>query len=256
MVPVYAITAWLTFRYFQYALYFEMARGLVESMVIHEFFNLVLKYVGETDQEVAKVLQDMPPRPLPFPFGRWQFSPASPHFVMDLRVGVMQYALLRPLVTVIALILSFNHLYCPNSMSVRHGKFWCTIILMASTALAMYTLVLLYLTVKHQIHQHQPVTKFISVKFVLFMSFWQSIIIGVLVHFHLIHDTHHWTSDNLATGLQSFCVVVEMFIASLLHMRNACFGYQPFAKSTVDGVSTASAVTPPLASLADAYDPR
>jgi hypothetical protein len=49
---------------------------------------------------------------------------------------------------------------------------------------------------------HKPVPKFLCVKAVLFFSFWQSVVVGGLVKFEVIHDAGEWTAENVASGLQ------------------------------------------------------
>lgn len=235
MVPVYSFTAWMTFRYFHLVVYFDFIRGVYESFVIYEFFTLLLRYVGETDEEISRVLAAKQPRKLPFPLFCFSFSPASPHFLMDARIGAMQYVLLRPINTTLAVIMELSGVYCAESMSPSHGRFWVVLINFFSTSIAMYTLVTFYLTIRMDIVEHKPITKFLSVKFVIFFCFWQSLVIAFLSNVGVIHSTHYWTIQNAASGLQSFLICIEMFIAALWHMRDKCFGYADFKPSTLGG---------------------
>jgi hypothetical protein len=62
MVPIYALTAWLTFRYYHYVVYLEFIRGIYEAFVIYEFFTLLIRFVGATDEELVRVLASKPRR--------------------------------------------------------------------------------------------------------------------------------------------------------------------------------------------------
>jgi len=92
----------------------------------------------------------------------------------------------------------------------------------------MYTLVTFYLTVKKDLVPYKPIPKFLSVKFVIFFSFWQGILVSILAYFNVIHGTQYWTVTDVSSGVQNFLVTIEMVIASLIHYR--AFDYNPFVE--------------------------
>lgn len=50
----------------------------------------------------------------------------------------------------------------------------------------MYSLILFYYAFKADLQPIKPLPKFLSIKFVVFFSFWQSFVIAILVHFNTI----------------------------------------------------------------------
>lgn len=62
-----------------------------------------------------------------------------------------------------------------------------------------------------------PVPKFLCIKAVLFMTFWQSVMIAGLVHFNLIHEIGTYTTTSVSRGLQNLLICFEMFIAAIAH---------------------------------------
>lgn len=62
-----------------------------------------------------------------------------------------------------------------------------------------------------------PVPKFLCVKAVLFITFWQSVVIAGLAHVDWIHDIGKFTAENVSRGLQDLLICVEMFAAALAH---------------------------------------
>lgn len=76
-----------------------------------------------------------------------------------------------------------------------------------------------YLVIKDNIASNQPIYKFISIKFVLFVSFWQATVISILATFGLISGNEYITSDNIQTMISSFLLCVEMVIAAGFHMK-------------------------------------
>jgi Organic solute transporter Ostalpha len=59
-----------------------------------------------------------------------------------------------------------------------------------------------YVVLKEPLTPHNPVPKFLCIKAVLFLSFWQGVIIAGLARLHLVHAVGEWTKENVETGIQ------------------------------------------------------
>jgi len=156
----------------------------------------------------------------------------------------LQYVVVRPAMTILAIILQSVERYCPGNYSPSHGYLYITFINFCSVTTAMYALVLFYSVSRHDIAQFKPIPKFLSVKFVIFLSFWQSICVSGFVTLHGLKPTTYWTTDNIATGVQDALMCVEMLIAALLHMY--AYSYQEFVTGKRTGI---------IASAANAFSP-
>lgn len=68
-VPIYAIDSWLSLRFREYSLYFDIARDCYEAYVLHQFFSLLLAYieVGRPLGHIESVLEAKPKQNHPFP---------------------------------------------------------------------------------------------------------------------------------------------------------------------------------------------
>ncbi len=82
---------------------------------------------------------------------------------------------------------------------------------------AMYALVMLYYCIHDEIMPLKPLQKFLCVKSVVFLTFWQSILIGGLVQSHVIGGEGSWSTSTVAKGCQDFAICVEMFAAAIGH---------------------------------------
>src|SRR4051794_10800893 len=70
----------------------------------------------------------------------------------------------------------------------------------------------------------------LAAPFLSFFTFWQSVLVAGLVHFHILGGTETYTSENVSTGLQDFIICIEMMLASLVHLY--AFPHKEFAKGS------------------------
>jgi hypothetical protein len=95
---------------------------------------------------------------------------------------------------------------------------YLSIIEMTSVTVALYWLVLFYTVTKPYIQKYRPIGKFISIKAILFLTFWQGVLINLLRRWDIIKDSTDFTAENVESGLQDFLICVEMFLASVAHI--------------------------------------
>ncbi|KAJ3333550.1 hypothetical protein HDU76_006857 [Blyttiomyces sp. JEL0837] len=176
-------------------------------------------------------------------------------FLVNSKILILQYVVVRPTMTVLAFIMASLHVLCPQTMSPKYGEFWVVSINLVSVTIAMYALIMFYIVVHHEIEEHKPFWKFVAVKFVVFFSFWQSIVIGILDSAGAIKGTADWNADNTAALIQSFLICFEMVIATFIHMK--AFSHKDYRlEKTIseDGESTAPK-TRVMPALMDALSP-
>lgn len=76
-----------------------------------------------------------------------------------------------------------------------------------SQLFAMYCLLLFYKNLKEELGPIQHVGKFLCVKLVFFVSFWQVVIIALMVKVGIIYEKHVWkwqTVEAVVPGIQDF----------------------------------------------------
>ncbi|KAK9704094.1 hypothetical protein K7432_010375 [Basidiobolus ranarum] len=228
MVPIYAMISWLSYRFYQESIYFEVIRDCYEAFVLASFFILLLQYVGDTGDLQREAIQKRPRNKLVFPFCCWTYNPASPHFLQWLKWGILQYVVIRPITTILSVIFMAKGSLCPESLSPKYGRVYILAIEFTSVSIAMYCLVIFYMTVCEEIQQFKPFYKFLCIKLVIFFSFWQYVFLSVLVQFGIIKETEYWTEHNISTGVQAILICVEMVFFSFLHIKAFDYrGYRP-----------------------------
>ncbi|CAE7207440.1 unnamed protein product [Rhizoctonia solani] len=162
--------------------YLFLVRDVYASIVLASFFSLVLEYLAgprlgrlwveapastERAAVVRGVFSRIPMRPDPtnaheplkwiFPFCLVPVRPKDGLAYLDwMKWGVLQYCIVRPGTTLAAVILEQLDLYCESSWNWRWGHVYVVTIASVSAAVAMYSLIQLYTTIrqdlKHSIH--------------------------------------------------------------------------------------------------------
>uniref|UniRef100_A0A0R3WTX6 Transmembrane protein 184C n=1 Tax=Hydatigena taeniaeformis TaxID=6205 RepID=A0A0R3WTX6_HYDTA len=110
--------------------------------------------------------------------------------------------------------------YEETNFSPRYAYLYLTVINNISQIWALYCLVLFYQCTRAELKEMKPISKFICVKFVVFMSFWQSVLISILAASGVIRRVEAWKLEDersICIAFQNFAVCIEMFIAAVGH---------------------------------------
>ncbi|KAK4703675.1 hypothetical protein P7C70_g2541, partial [Phenoliferia sp. Uapishka_3] len=87
--------------------------------------------------------------------------------------------------------------------------------------------VLQYALVKERLAGKQPLLKFLSIKGIVMITFYQGFLFSVLQDYNVIKGTAYWTAENVADGLQALCTCCEMVIFSVVFLF--AFSHKPYA---------------------------
>ncbi|RKO98796.1 hypothetical protein CXG81DRAFT_5116, partial [Caulochytrium protostelioides] len=223
MVPIYAIFSWLALRYYTYAMYLLIVRDMYEAFALYNFFHLLLLMVGPSGPaEQQRRLSTLPPmQPLwPLNWVKGWYLPGNPKTLYVLRTAVLQYCFVRIICTFLAFAMESRQRYCPDSMSPQYGHFWYITLNSISVTISMYGLVILYEIVQEaKSVPHRPLLKFLSVKLVIFLVFWQLMALSLLASANVFTSTYFWTADNIVNGIDCFLVCWEMLIVVFMQSR-------------------------------------
>eukprot|EP00026_Physarum_polycephalum_P011252 Phypoly_transcript_11459.p1 GENE.Phypoly_transcript_11459~~Phypoly_transcript_11459.p1 ORF type:complete len:316 (+),score=47.81 Phypoly_transcript_11459:125-1072(+) len=230
MVPVYAIGSWLSLRYKEHSLYFDLLRDCYEAFIIYSFVWMISAYVGG-DAKLLDILHKHPPMhhmfPLnllypPFKLDKW--------FLRKSRQYVLQYVIIKPCMTLLAIVLDENGLLDEAEYRLDRGYIYITIINSISVTIAMQGLLYMYHALAHDLEHIRPLMKLLCIKGVLFLSFWQGVIVSILAKVHIIHSTASYTVEEVETGLQDFLMCFEVVIVAIAH--DIAYSEKEFAKDS------------------------
>ena len=109
----------------------------------------------------------------------------SPFFV-KCKFGVLQYVLLKFVCSIVVMILERNNIYKEGDFTPRGGYLYICILTNLSQCWALYCLIFFYYATKNELGSIRPVGKFLSVKALVFFTWWQSVMISILYQMDLI----------------------------------------------------------------------
>lgn len=217
MVPIYSITSWLALviRDERWVLVLDLIRDSYEAYVIYNFVILLINY-GGGHLHLCRYLEDQPRMEHPFPLNGW-LPPLKlgPAFLSGIRASVLQFVFIKPINSVFKLYLNFHE----DDISFRSLILIAiTLVNNMSVSAALYGLVLFYHAAIDLLRRFNPFAKFMSVKAVVFFSFWQGIVIGLAVNVGIIQDVGGFSASEQATGLQDVLICFEMAVAAVAHL--------------------------------------
>jgi len=220
MVPIYSFDSWISLRFKDYALYFDIGRDCYEAYVIYQFFSLLTAYIeGDKPGTLYTILESKNFVKYPPPLCCLPPFKPSPLFYFITKQSILQYVVIRPVMSIIAVVLAATGYYEEGNFRPWFGYVYVTAILFTSVFLSMYFLVWFYFTTEEDLEPYSPIPKFLCIKAILFFSFWQQVLIAVLVYFNVVPlEVGDWTQDNISRGLQDFIICIEMFILSIVHI--------------------------------------
>ncbi|XP_017716771.1 PREDICTED: transmembrane protein 184B isoform X3 [Rhinopithecus bieti] len=222
IVPIYAFDSWLSLLFFtndQYYVYFGTVRDCYEALVIYNFLSLCYEYLGGE----SSIMSEIRGKPIESScvYGTcclWGKT-YSIGFLRFCKQATLQFCVVKPLMAVSTVVLQAFGKY-------RDGDF----------DLALYALFLFYFATRELLSPYSPVLKFFMVKSVIFLSFWQGMLLAILEKCGAIPKIHSARvsvgEGTVAAGYQDFIICVEMFFAALA-LRHA-FTYKVYADKRLD----------------------
>jgi hypothetical protein len=164
------------------------------------------RYLEEVLGDVEAYLADHKPPMAHFGPFRLLLAPwaMGSKFLMETKKGVMSYVIMRPLVTGLALITDAYGMYGQGRVDPHKAYIYLAVAASASQLWALYCLAQLYWVCHDELAPLRPLSKFLCVKGVVFVTFWQGVALAILVSGGVISDESWSTYDQLdvATGIQ------------------------------------------------------
>ncbi|ROW05777.1 hypothetical protein VMCG_05243 [Cytospora schulzeri] len=251
MVPIYSISSWISLVSFTLAQWIDPIRDIYEAFTIYTFFQLLINYVGGERALIIMTHGRAPVNHLwPLNHVLAPVDISDPYTFLAIKRGILQYAWLKPVLGLSAIIMKATGTYKEGYIDLSSGYLWSGIIYNISVSLSLYSLGLFWVCMHDDMKPFRPVPKFLCIKLIIFASYWQGFALSILVWLGAIPDNvQGYTQDNLAAAIQDALICVEMPIFAVAHMY--AFSWRDFADNKIS-----AARLPVWYACRDAFGPR
>jgi hypothetical protein len=237
MIPIYSVTSWLGLVIVDAQEYLALIKDFYEAYCIYTFLSFLISVLGGEDGDRDKVIDVLakhadhlkPPIRIFNCFRKEQTFHSAKHkaeAVLDqCQLFAMQFVFLRP-ITSIAIVISDS--IVRSRWDYQHPQFYIMMIANISIFFAFTGLLRFYHVVANDLNWMHPFSKFLCIKGVVFMTFWQGIVISFIAHAVYMDADANGSAEEFDETLwsvqaQSFLICLEMFFFAIAH----CFTFPP-----------------------------
>lgn len=255
IVPIFGFDAWLSLFFVTRSsyVYFDSVRDWYEAFVIYNFMSLCYEYLGGE----SNIMSEIRGKPIQtsWYYGTCLFKGRTYTigFLRFCKQATLQFCIIKPLMSVLTLVLQATGRYKDGDWSMGSSYIYITMVYNLSVSLALYGLILFYHATKDLLSPYEPVWKFLSVKSIIFMSFWQGVLLALLEKIGVLKSfTGDAVPGAVAAGYQNFFICIEMLFAAIA-LRYA-FPYEIYSYGSSYGRSvTMQSIS---SSLKETINPR
>lgn len=251
MVPIYAVSSWTSIVSLRAAQFLDPIRDVYEAFTIYTFFQLLINFLGG-ERNLIIMTHGRPPVQHAWPLNRFlpKVDISDPHTFLAVKLGVLQYAWLKPILGLASIIMKATGTYKEGYLGVTSGYLWSGIVYNISVTLSLYSLAMFWVCLHDDLVPYRPVPKFLCVKLIIFASYWQGFFLSILQWLGaLSNGVAGYTPDNAAAAIQDGLICFEMPIFAIAHWYG--FSWHDYANA---GISAAR--MPVKYALRDAFGCR
>jgi len=233
MCPIYSVTSWLSLVFVSAEGYLAIIKDFYEAYCIYTFLSFIIAVLGGGDRDKVVSKLALHADHLSPPFRLCGFCSRPREFasatakanavLLQCQVFAMQFVFLRPVTSAVNLTCNELGYYGGGTSSSdwRSPQFWSNIIYNISIFVAFSGLLKIYHAVHNDLSWYRPLPKFLCIKGVVFMTFWQGLAISILAKTtdlgHADDDATADDSSEWAARAQSFLICLEMLLFSIAH---------------------------------------
>jgi hypothetical protein len=218
MIPIYATLSWFSLLVPTMRFFFDTIRDTYESFVLYMFFSLLIAYCGGEGQLLKALHSKRYMGVHPAPLCYLPLYPLDTDFYLRCKRWVLQYALIKPLSSFIAMITHPLGIYDETNFNLNNVYTYTCLFTNLSVCWSLYYLVLFELETEKELRYCKAGLKFVCIKSIIFFSFWQSVAISLLISWNFIYTgSDPSTSELVSLTLQDLLMCFELLPVALMH---------------------------------------
>lgn len=173
---------------------------------------------------------------------------SDPHTFLAMKRSILQYTWIKPMLAIATIAMKATNTYQEGYIGVTSGYLWSGLIYNISITISLYALAMFWVCMSDDLRPFRPMPKFLSIKGIIFASYWQGFFLSILVWLGAIPDLAGYSPDNLAASIQDALICFEMPFFAALHWY--AFSWHDYADVTIS-----AARMPIRFALRDAFGP-
>ncbi|KAG0491240.1 hypothetical protein HPP92_004638 [Vanilla planifolia] len=221
-LAVYYLPEFLSLLDSKAAFIFEIMRDCYEAFALYCFERYLIACLGGEEKTIKlmetqfQVGSSMPlleiayedgfvkhPFPLNCLLGDWYLGP---EFYQAVKIGIVQYMILKTVCALIAIVLQFFGVYWEGKFEWRYGYPYLAVVLNFSQTWALYCLIQFYSVTKDKLHPINPLQSFSCSSLLYFLTWWQGVVVAFL--FSTGAFKGH-LAQELKTCIQDYLICIE-----------------------------------------------
>jgi Organic solute transporter Ostalpha len=205
MTPIYSVTSFLSLIFPSADEYLAVVKDCYEAYTIYTFLSFLIAVLGRGDRDAAvQVLACHadhlhPPakclRSFYYPAPETSATAKAHAVLMECQILALQFVFIRPITSLLNFIT--DTVMERNGMGDADGgpyayfkspNFYIAMITNVSVFFAFNGLLKFYHAVREDLQWCQPFNKFLSIKSIVFLTFWQGLLIAIIVNVNYSPD--------------------------------------------------------------------
>ncbi|EKX44716.1 hypothetical protein GUITHDRAFT_94984 [Guillardia theta CCMP2712] len=202
MAPIYAIDAFLSLTFDNAAPFLNVLRDCYEAFTLYNFIKMLYELLGGERTVIEIMSKKKQSRGL---WGmRWEGrGPMKALMFYNCKFGVLQYIVIIPICAIVTFITVA--VSCLPRVS-RRRALW-----------AIYCLITFYLSMQEELEASvsNALGKFLVVKAVVFLCFWQGVALNLVLIIGYIPETTQYSAKHFVGAIEQWLICMEMLIIAI-----------------------------------------
>ncbi|KAH3765028.1 transmembrane protein 184C [Pelomyxa schiedti] len=206
IVPVFGVFGYFSFLFVKAGLWLAIFKDLYEAYSLYVFYCLLVSWCGDVKCLTSCLANKIPPKTKVLPCIKIT-TPPMRNLVMAVRITILQFLVIKPLLTFIAAVLESQEKLGKVQLAFR-------IIDILSFVAAMMALLLFYRAISPCLEGLNAMGIFLWLKGFLLLVVVQEFIVNLLVQFRFIHPWDGLDPPNRGERLNDFLIFLELILFS------------------------------------------
>ena len=144
-MPIYAAASWASLTSTAVAFYVDPVRDIYEAFTIYTFFQLLINFLGG-ERALIIMMHGRAPVSHAWPLKTClnKVDISDPHTFLAIKRGILQYAWLKPILSLATIITKSTGTYEEGYLSVTSGYLWIGIVYNLSVSISLYALAMFW----------------------------------------------------------------------------------------------------------------